>query len=44
MKPAETIRFACGDCQVVFDLCTSESEWAEANSFDQELDDRAVQA
>ena len=21
MKPGETIRFACGDCQIVFDLC-----------------------
>jgi hypothetical protein len=30
MKPAETIRFACGDCQAVFDICLApKSEWAE---------------
>jgi len=30
MKPNETIRFACGECQAVFDLCVApESEWAE---------------
>jgi hypothetical protein len=30
MKSCETIRFACGDCQAVFDLCLAPtSEWAE---------------
>jgi hypothetical protein len=30
MKPGETIRIACGDCQIVFDLCVAPtSEWAE---------------
>jgi hypothetical protein len=30
MKPGETIRYACGDCQAVFDLCVApESEWDE---------------
>jgi hypothetical protein len=30
MKPGETIRFACGDCQIVFDLNISPpSEWPE---------------
>jgi hypothetical protein len=30
MKPGETIRFACEDCQVVFDLCVAPlAEWAE---------------
>jgi hypothetical protein len=28
--PANPIRFACGDCQVVFDMCVAPtSEWAE---------------
>lgn len=30
VKPNETIRFACGECQVVFDLRVAPgSEWAE---------------
>ena len=30
MKPGETIRIACGDCKIVFDLCVAPtSEWAE---------------
>lgn len=30
MKPGQSVRFACGDCQAVFDLCIApESEWAE---------------
>ena len=30
MKPNETIRFACGDCQIVFDICVAPgSEWAD---------------
>ena len=30
MKPGETIRIACGDCNVVFDLCVAPtSEWPE---------------
>ena len=30
MNPGETVRFACGDCQIVFDLCVAPpSEWAE---------------
>ena len=30
MKPGETIRIACGDCNIVFDLCVAPtSEWAE---------------
>jgi len=30
MKPAETIRFSCGDCQAVFDICLApQSECAE---------------
>lgn len=30
MRKSETIRFACGDCRIVFDLRVApESEWAE---------------
>jgi len=30
MKPGETIRIACGECNIVFDLCVAHtSEWAE---------------
>lgn len=30
MKAGETIRFACGDCQIVFDLSISPpSDWPE---------------
>jgi hypothetical protein len=30
MKPGETIRIACGECKIVFDLCVAPtSEWAE---------------
>jgi len=30
MKPGETIRFACGDCHIVFDITFApSSEWAE---------------
>jgi Zn finger protein HypA/HybF involved in hydrogenase expression len=30
MIPKQPVRFSCGDCQVVFDLCVApESEWAE---------------
>ena len=30
MKPGETIRIACGECKIVFDLCVARmSEWAE---------------
>lgn len=30
MKPGETMRYACGDCQVFFDVAIAlVSEWAE---------------
>ena len=30
MKPAETVRFTCEECQIVFDLCVAPvSEWPE---------------
>ena len=39
MKPGETIRFACGECQIVFDLSVSPpSDWAEQLELD-DLDD-----
>jgi hypothetical protein len=35
MKPGETIRFVCGDCQIVFDLNISPpSEWPEQLDLD----------
>jgi hypothetical protein len=35
MKPSEIIRFACGDCQIVFDLCVAPlSEWGEQPEID----------
>jgi hypothetical protein len=35
MKPGESIRFACGECQIVFDLCVAPaSEWAEMQDED----------
>jgi hypothetical protein len=35
MKPGETIRFACGECQIVFDLNVSPpSDWAEQLELD----------
>jgi hypothetical protein len=35
MKPGETIRLACGDCQIVFDLNISPpSDWAEQLDLD----------
>ena len=39
MKPGESIRFACGDCQVVFDICVAAtSEWAEALDLEADAD------
>ena len=39
MKPGESIRFACGDCQVVFDICVAPtSEWAEALDLEADAD------
>ena len=42
MKPAVTTRFACGDCQAVFDLSLApESEWSEQfdrNDYDDPVD------
>jgi hypothetical protein len=30
MRVGETVRYSCGDCQAVFDLCAApQSEWAE---------------
>ncbi len=30
MKPRETVRFACDECHIVFDLCIAPmSEWVE---------------
>lgn len=30
MKPGESVRFACGDCGIVFDLCVAPvAEWPE---------------
>jgi hypothetical protein len=35
MKPGETIRFSCGDCQIIFDLNISPpSDWAEQLDLD----------
>jgi hypothetical protein len=37
MKPGETIRIACGECNIVFDLCVAPpSEWGE--DFDSSTD------
>jgi hypothetical protein len=37
MKPGETLRFECGDCQIVFDLSVRpEWEWAETFEHDDE--------
>jgi hypothetical protein len=42
MTPGQTLRFACGDCQVVFDICVAPvSEWAEEidpDDFDGRID------
>ena len=36
MKPGEAIRYACDECQVVFDLALAPiSEWAELQDADQ---------
>jgi hypothetical protein len=30
MKPGESVRFACHECQIVFDICVAPvSEWVE---------------
>jgi hypothetical protein len=35
MKPGETIRYACGDCQIAFDLCLAPfSECADGDMAD----------
>src|ERR1700722_16477676 len=32
MKPLETIRYACGECHIVFDLCLAPfAEWADGD-------------
>ena len=39
MKPNETMRYACDDCQVVFDVAVAPvSEWAEAFDDDGTVD------
>ena len=35
MKPLETVRFACGDCHIVFDLWLAPtSQWADGDLAD----------
>ena len=42
MRPGETVRFACDECQIVFDLCIAPvSEWVEQhdeNDFESPLE------
>jgi hypothetical protein len=44
MKPGETIRFACDECQIVFDLCVAPvSEWVEQQN-EKDFEDAEVEA
>jgi hypothetical protein len=43
MKPGETIRYACDECQVVFDLALAPTaEWVELQEEDQDSQDVPV--